>query len=76
MISRSGPFNLEKLSWANLGKLASGDQLEARRLASPIRLISAITKAKLTLHSECIVNAWIWDCPSLKVCEGSGLVLC
>jgi acetyl esterase/lipase len=52
VVSLSGPYDLEKLSWGNLWKPAIGDQLETRRLASPIRHVSAKTKPILILHSD------------------------
>ncbi len=52
VISLSGPYDLEELSWGNLWKPATGDQLEARRLASPIRHITAKSKPILILHSD------------------------
>jgi dipeptidyl aminopeptidase/acylaminoacyl peptidase len=52
VISLSGPYDLEKLSWGTLWKPAGGDALEARRLASPIRHVSARTKPILILHSD------------------------
>ena len=52
VISLSAPYELEKLSWGNLWKPATGDQLEARRAASPIRHIGAKTKPMLILHSD------------------------
>src|SRR5262245_46866644 len=52
VISLSGPYDLEKLSWGNLWKPASGDALEARRLASPIAHLSEKTKPILILHSD------------------------
>ena len=51
-ISLSGPYDLETLSWGNLWKPAAGDPLEARRLASPIRHITAKSKPILILHSD------------------------
>ena len=41
-----------RTSWGNLWKPATGDQLEARRLASPIKHVSAKTKPMLILHSD------------------------
>ncbi len=52
VISLSAPYELEKLSWGNLWKPAGGDPQEARRLASPIRHITAKTKPMLILHSD------------------------
>ncbi|MCI0637787.1 MAG: prolyl oligopeptidase family serine peptidase [Gemmataceae bacterium] len=52
VISLSGPYDLEKLSWGNLWKPAGGDQKAARRLASPIRHLGAKTKPMLILHSD------------------------
>lgn len=52
VISLSGPYDLEKLSWGNLWKPAAGDQMAARRLASPIRHITAKTTPMLILHSD------------------------
>jgi acetyl esterase/lipase len=52
VISLSGPYDLEKLSWGNLWKPATGDPLEARRLASPSRHISDKTVPLLILHSD------------------------
>lgn len=52
VISLSGPYDLEKLSWGTLWKPAAGDQAAARKLASPIQHISAKTKPILILHSD------------------------
>lgn len=52
VISLSGAYDLEKLSWGGLWKPASGDSLEARRLASPIQHVSAKTRPLLILHSD------------------------
>lgn len=52
VISLSGPYDLEKLSWGTLWKPASGDPLAARRLASPIQHISGKTTPMLILHSD------------------------
>ena len=52
VISLSAPYELESLSWGNLWKPAEGDALEARRLASPIRHVTAQTKPMLILHSD------------------------
>ncbi len=48
VISLSGPYDLEKLSW---GKLWSASA-DARRLASPIRYVGAMTRPMLILHSD------------------------
>jgi acetyl esterase/lipase len=52
VISLSAPYDLETLSWGNLWKPASGDPLAARRLASPLRHVSARTRPILILHSD------------------------
>jgi acetyl esterase/lipase len=52
VISLSGPYDLEKLSWGNLWKPSAGDPMDARRVASPIRHVSAKTKPILILHSD------------------------
>jgi acetyl esterase/lipase len=52
VISLSGPYDLEKLSWGNLWKPAAGEQLAARRLASPIQHVTAKTRPILILHSD------------------------
>ena len=52
VISLSAPYELEHLSWGNLWKPSAGDPLEARRLASPIRHITAKTRPILILHSD------------------------
>lgn len=52
VISLSGPYELEKLSWGNLWKPAAGDQMAARQLASPISHVTAKTKPMLILHSD------------------------
>jgi sugar lactone lactonase YvrE len=52
VISLSGPYDLEKLSWGTLWKPAAGEPKEARRLASPIRYVSAKTRPILILHSD------------------------
>src|SRR6185503_15973010 len=48
----SGPYELEQLSWGNLWKPTTGDPLEARRQASPIRHLSEKTRPILILHSD------------------------
>jgi acetyl esterase/lipase len=52
VISLSAPYELEKLSWGNLWKPGTGDALEARRLASPVRHVTAKTKPMLIIHSD------------------------
>jgi acetyl esterase/lipase len=52
VISLSGPYDLEKLSWGNRWTPATGDPLAARRLASPIRHVTAKTIPMLILHSD------------------------
>lgn len=52
VISLSGPYDLEKLSWGNLWKPAAGEQMAARKLASPIQHVSAQSKPILILHSD------------------------
>jgi acetyl esterase/lipase len=52
VISLSGPYDLETLSWGNLWTPAAGNPLEARRAASPIRYVSDKTKPILILHSD------------------------
>jgi acetyl esterase/lipase len=52
VISLSGPYDLEKLSWGKLWKPAAGDPLAARKLASPIQHVSAKTRPILILHSD------------------------
>jgi acetyl esterase/lipase len=52
VISLSAPYDLEKLSWGTLWKPAAGDPLAARRLASPLRHVSAKTTPMLILHSD------------------------
>lgn len=52
VISLSGPYDLEKLSWGPLWKPATGDPLAARKLASPIQHVSAKTRPILILHSD------------------------
>jgi acetyl esterase/lipase len=52
VISLSGPYDLEKLSWGNLWMPAGGDPTTARRLASPIRHVAAKTTPILILHSD------------------------
>jgi alpha-L-fucosidase 2 len=52
VIGLSGPYDLETLSWGNLWKPATGDPMEARRLASPIRHITAKSTPILILHSD------------------------
>ncbi|MBI2809202.1 MAG: prolyl oligopeptidase family serine peptidase [Planctomycetes bacterium] len=52
VISLSGPYDLEKLSWGKLWKPATGDPMAARKLASPIRHITAKTTPMLILHSD------------------------
>lgn len=51
-ISIAAPYELETLSWGNLWKTSTGDQVEARRYASPIRHITAKSKPILILHSD------------------------
>jgi acetyl esterase/lipase len=52
VISLSGPYDLEKLSWGTLWRPAAGDQMAARKLASPIQHVSAKTTPILILHSD------------------------
>lgn len=52
VISLSGPYDLEKLSWGTLWKPAAGEPMAARRLASPIRHVTAKTTPMLLLHSD------------------------
>lgn len=52
VISLSGPYDLEKLSWGPLWKPASGDPMTARKLASPIQHVGAMTTPLLILHSD------------------------
>lgn len=52
VVGLAGPYDLETLSWGNLWKPASGDQMAARKLASPIRHITAKSKPILILHAD------------------------
>jgi acetyl esterase/lipase len=52
VISLSGPYDLETLSWGKLWTPNSTDPAAAQRLASPIRHISKKTKPILILHSD------------------------
>ena len=52
VISLSGPYDLEQLSWGNIWKPAAGDQMAARKLASPIQHVTAKTTPILILHSD------------------------
>ena len=45
-------FSTDVYTWGNLWKPAAGDPLAARRLASPIRHVTAKTKPMLILHSD------------------------
>jgi acetyl esterase/lipase len=52
VISLSGPYELEKLSWGKLWTPSSPDPAAAQRLASPILHISEKTRPILILHSD------------------------
>jgi acetyl esterase/lipase len=52
VISAAGPYELNTLSWGNLWTPITGDPIEARDLASPIRHIGPATKPILVVHSD------------------------
>jgi acetyl esterase/lipase len=52
VISAAGPYELNTLSWGNLWTPITGDPIEARDLASPIRHIGPATKPILLVHSD------------------------
>jgi acetyl esterase/lipase len=52
VISAAGPYELNTLSWGNLWTPITGDPIEARDLASPIRHIGPATKPILVIHSD------------------------
>jgi len=52
VISVSGAYDVNKLSWGNLWTPISGDAEEARRVASPIRHVSGDTRPILIIHSN------------------------
>lgn len=52
VISVSGPYDVNTLSWGNLWTPLSEDPHEARRLASPIHHVGPGTKPMLVLHSN------------------------
>ena len=52
VISVSGPYELNTLSWGNLWTPVEGDVQEARRIASPIHHIGPGTKPILVIHSD------------------------
>jgi acetyl esterase/lipase len=52
VISAAGAYELNTLSWGNLWTPITGDPLEARDLASPIRHIGPATKPILVVHSD------------------------
>lgn len=52
VISASGAYDLNTLSWGNLWTPLEGDPIVARRLASPMHQIGADTKPILVIHSD------------------------
>lgn len=52
VISVSGPYELNTLSWGNLWTPIEGDVAEARRIASPIYHLGPGTKPILVIHSD------------------------
>jgi acetyl esterase/lipase len=52
VISVSGAYDVNALSWGNLWSPIGEDEREARRLASPVRHVGAGTKPMLVLHSD------------------------
>jgi acetyl esterase/lipase len=52
VISVAGPYELNTLSWGNLWTPVTGDVQDARRLASPVSHVSAMTKPLLVIHSD------------------------
>jgi len=52
VISAAGTYELNTLSWGNLWTPITGDPIEARDLASPIRHIGPATKPILVVHSD------------------------
>lgn len=52
VISVSGAYDLETLEWGDLWTPLSGDPVEARRLASPIRHVGPDTPPILLIHSD------------------------
>jgi acetyl esterase/lipase len=51
-ISVAANYELTTLSWGNIWTPASGDPVEARKLASPVNHVSKKTKPLLILHSD------------------------
>jgi len=52
VISVSGPYELNTLSWGNLWTPVEGDISEARRIASPIHHLGPRAKPILVIHSD------------------------
>jgi acetyl esterase/lipase len=52
VISVAANYDLEALDWGNIWKPLGQDQAAARRLASPVRHVSARTKPMLVIHSD------------------------
>jgi acetyl esterase/lipase len=52
VMSISGPYELNTLSWGNLWTPLEGDPEEARRVASPMHQISRDTRPILIVHSD------------------------
>ena len=52
VMSISGPYELNTLSWGNLWTPLEGDPEEARRVASPMHQISGDTRPILIVHSD------------------------
>lgn len=51
-ISVAANYELTTLSWGNIWTPASGDAIEARRLASPVNHVDKTTRPLLILHSD------------------------
>ena len=52
VISLAANYELNTLSWGNIWTPATGDPIEARKLASPVNHVSKETKPLLILHSD------------------------
>lgn len=52
VMSVSGPYELNTLSWGNFWTPLEGDPVEARRLASPVHQIGPDTRPMLIVHSD------------------------
>ena len=52
VIATGGAYDLNPLSWGNLWAPITGDQVEARRLASPLHQVTPKSRPMLIVHSD------------------------